>query len=112
VTKREPEPPARNDPVKRRWMIVGGTIVALAAGGGAGANVAAAADEAGKSGTAKVVRIDGPHGRQPAAAATDDKAPGSGAGDASSASGSSDGSTESAPAGPETLANRLGRFMG
>ncbi len=96
----KPRQARANDPVKRRWMILGGTIVALAAGGGGGAAAAPADAEGTQSAAPNVVRIDPPSARP---AGTDpERTPR--AGDAKT---DEPGTTE-----PDVLAKRLGRFMG
>jgi hypothetical protein len=47
------------DPVKRRWMILGGTIIAIAAAGG-GAAAAPADSEETRSAASNVVHLDPP----------------------------------------------------
>jgi hypothetical protein len=87
------------DPVKRRWVILGGTIIALATGVGGGAGAAAADTEGAQSAPASVVRIHPPQPRRPAGT---DSAPGADDPEAPAAGGSDH----------QALANRLGRFMG
>lgn len=50
------QPARKPDPVKRRWLIIGGTIVALAAGGGS----ATADDEAERPAAHNVTRVERP----------------------------------------------------